>query len=98
MLRILERSCTTNQVFDQLFLKQDDGGDEDDLAEISSKLEDDVRLILLRPNERAIVERKIQKDKKHLEREIKKRKKMVGKIEKGKKKKETVVAVENGLP
>ena len=88
-LRILERSCTTNQVFDQLFLKQDDGGDEDDLAEISSKLEDDVRLILLRPNERAKVERKIQKDKKQLEREIKKRKKMVGKIKKGKKKKET---------
>jgi hypothetical protein len=47
-LRILERSCATNQAFDSLFLK-DDENDSDNLAEIASQLENDVRAVLLRP-------------------------------------------------
>lgn len=51
-LRILERSCATNQAFDDMFLKGKNGEDSD-LAEIASKLDNGVREILLRPQENA---------------------------------------------
>eukprot|EP00593_Proboscia_inermis_P009362 CAMPEP_0171303920 /NCGR_PEP_ID=MMETSP0816-20121228/13540_1 /TAXON_ID=420281 /ORGANISM="Proboscia inermis, Strain CCAP1064/1" /LENGTH=195 /DNA_ID=CAMNT_0011783569 /DNA_START=1 /DNA_END=588 /DNA_ORIENTATION=+ len=51
-LRILERSCATNQAFDDMFLSGKNGEDSD-LAEIASKLDNGVREILLRPQENA---------------------------------------------
>lgn len=64
--RILERSCETNQVFDSLFLKDttDDDDVSDNLAEISAKLEEDVRMVLLRPKESANMMDKQQKAEK----------------------------------
>jgi len=62
-LRILEKSCSTNQAFDSMFLNEDDG-DSDYLDAVATKLEDDVRFLLLPPNERAKakkVEKRIQK-------------------------------------
>ena len=50
-LKILERSCATNEAFDSLFLKEVHTDDSDDLAQIASQLEHDVREILLRPKE-----------------------------------------------
>ena len=55
-LRILERSCATNQAFDALFLNDDD----DDLAAIAQQLDEDVRTILLRPKDGLRAERKME--------------------------------------
>ena len=49
-MRILEKSCATNQAFDGIFLK-DNGEDDEDLAAISSQLEEDIHSILLSPDE-----------------------------------------------
>jgi len=52
-MRILEKSCSTNEAVDNLFLKDEgdiDGGDIS-LASIASQLEKDVRAILLSPSE-----------------------------------------------
>lgn len=64
--RILERSCETNQAFDSLFLKEGsaDDNDSNDLAGISAKLEEDVRMVLLRPKEGANMIRKQEKSEK----------------------------------
>ena len=59
-LRILERSCATNQAFDALFLNDDD----DDLAAIAQQLDEDVRTILLRPKDGLRAERKMEKAQK----------------------------------
>ena len=62
-MRILERSCSTNQTFDNLFLKEEDGsgGGDISLASIASQLEHDVRAILLSPSELSKVEKKVKK-------------------------------------
>jgi len=85
-LRILERSCETNKAFDSLFLTDADEENDRHFGEISSKLENDVRYILLRPKESASIERRQQKeDKKRREtkeKEDKKREKAKKKNEK----------------
>lgn len=53
-LRILERSCETNQAFDRLFLKEPEDT-SDYLEGIASQLESDVQSILLGPKENAKV-------------------------------------------
>merc|ERR1712085_112518 len=51
--RILEKSCETNQAFDDLFLKNgEDEDDDDSFDQIGKQLEIDV-LALLRPKESA---------------------------------------------
>jgi len=72
-LRILERSCATNQAFDDLFLKEGSNDrDIDDLDAIAEKLEHDVRSILLRPKESAKAEKHADKVTKRVGKEIKK--------------------------
>jgi hypothetical protein len=80
-LRILERSCATNQAFDSLFLKEGED-DSDDLAEIASTLENDVRAVLLRPKENADLMRKQQKANEKEEKEEKELRKVEEKDEK----------------
>jgi hypothetical protein len=65
-LRILEKSCATNQAFDQMFLTTSDNTDElDGLSQVGQQLEQDVREILLGPKESAKVIKKVAKrDKK----------------------------------
>ena len=54
-LRILEKSCATNQAFDSLFLEEDEDDDQNDnFAAIASQLERDVRAILLNPKDNKI--------------------------------------------
>ena len=64
--RILERSCETNQVFHSLFLKDTTDNDDvsDNLAEISAKIEEDMRMVLLRLKESANMMDKQQKTEK----------------------------------
>lgn len=66
-MRILEKSCATNEAFDGIFLKDDDDDDEgeDVLAAISSQLEEDIQSILLSKKEAA----KIEKRKSEMEKE-----------------------------
>ena len=94
-MRILEKSCSTNQAVDNLFLK-DEGGDNGidggdiTLASIASQLEKDVRAILLSPKEISKVEKTEKKlEKKQLkerEKEEKMRRKADRKDEKRKRK------------
>ncbi len=93
-MRILEKSCSTNQAVDNLFLK-DEGGDSIDggdisLASIASQLEKDVRAILLTPKEIGKVEktekRLEKKQLKEREKEEKMRRKADRKEEKRKRK------------
>jgi len=68
-LRILERSCSTNQAFDALFLNEEHDDDSDYLDSIATKLEGDV-CFLLPSKKRAKaekVERKIQKAEEKME-------------------------------
>ena len=83
-LRILERSCATNQAFDSLFLKKKKGKDNSndanaELDAIAAQLEEDVRSILLTSKESEIVEKtaeKIEKEQlKEQEKEEKRRRK-----------------------
>lgn len=64
-LRILERSCATNQAFDSLFLKKKKGEDSTDanteLDAIAAQLEEDVRSILLSSKESEIVQETVEK-------------------------------------
>jgi hypothetical protein len=65
-LRILEKSCATNQAFDNLFLKkknddEDDDGKNDELAAIAAQLEEDVRSLLLTSKESEKVEKTVEK-------------------------------------
>ena len=67
-LRILEKSCATNQAFDSLFLKNNDGEDSTnkELAAIAAQLEEDVRSILLSSKESEKVEKTMEKmEKEH---------------------------------
>ena len=67
-MRILEKSCATNEAFDGIFLKDNDDDDdegEDVLAAISSQLEEDIQSILLSKKEAA----KIEKRKSEIEQE-----------------------------
>ena len=52
-MRILEKSCSTNQAVDNLFLKEEYNDDDGDISleSIASQLEHDVRAILLSPKE-----------------------------------------------
>lgn len=88
-MRILEKSCATNQAFDSVFLKED-GEDEESLALISSRLEEDIYSILLSPKEADEVMKrrnKVEKRKaKIIEKEEKQRLKAVEKEAKLKRK------------
>jgi len=86
-LRILERSCETNQVFDSLFLKDetDDEDSSNQLAAISAKLEEDVRMVLLRPKESDSM---IRKQKKAVKKQQKDREKKERTQQKDRKKEE----------
>ena len=95
-MRILERSCSTNQSFDKLFLPDKEGGNGGgegnggiSLASIASQLDYDVRTILLSPSEISKVEKKVKKmEKKQLkerEKEEKKQRKADRKKEKRRK-------------
>lgn len=92
-MRILEKSCATNQAFDGMFLKDGNGEGEDDLAAISSQLQQDIQSILLSEKEAEKVMRrrnKIEKDKvRAIEKEEKERAKAVEKEQKRKRKLET---------
>lgn len=90
-LRILERSCSTNQAFDALFLNEEDDDDESGyLDSIAKKLEEDVCFLLLpskKKTKAAKLERKLQKAEarmekkrsKHDEKELRKRQKSIRK-------------------
>lgn len=62
-MRILERSCATNQAFDSLFLVDDGAEDGNELAAIARQLDSDVRAILLPPKEGAKEIKKMEKRK-----------------------------------
>ena len=90
-MRILEKSCATNEAFDGIFLKDDDDDEgedegEDVLAAISSQLEEDIRSILLSKKEAAKIERRkseMEKERmKAIEKEEKRRTKTMKKEEK----------------
>ena len=73
-MRILERSCSTNQAFDSLFLKRDvDAGI--DLQSIAFQLEQDVRAILLSPRDVSKVEKRVNKLEKRQQKDREKKKK-----------------------
>ena len=84
-LRILERSCATNQAFDSLFLKEDEE-DSQYLNLVATKLEDDVRYLLLSSNIRVKaekVEKKLQKaERKEIKKQQKQEKKELKKTQK----------------
>jgi len=80
-MRILERSCATNKVFDSLFLLED-GDMDSDLAAISAQLEEDIQSILLSPKESSKREKKIGRINKKLEKEREKERKMKRRAEK----------------
>ena len=65
-LRILEKSCATNQAFDSLFLKENPAGtiEKSNLTAIALQLDEDVRAILLRPKDGKRARRKIEKAQK----------------------------------
>jgi len=84
-IRILERSCETNQAFDSLFLK-DKEDTSDYLADISSQLENDVRSVLLGPKENEKALRKQQKIRKIQQRTEQREQRKQLKIEKQKQK------------
>jgi hypothetical protein len=71
-MRILERSCSTNRAFDNLFLKSNSGGDNINLDSIASQLERDVRAILLSPREISKAEKKEKKKEKKQQKELEK--------------------------
>jgi hypothetical protein len=82
-MRILERSCSTNQTFDKLFLHDKEGGNDGggnngdiSLASIASQLDHDVRTILLSPSEISKVEKKVKKMEKKQLKEREKEEKM----------------------
>jgi len=107
-MRILEKSCATNQAFDAVFLNNKsngnnaEGGDnnneeeEEYLASISSRLENDINSILLSPEDAERVTKRRQKlEKKRtraMEKEEKMRRKTKEKEEKLKKKLEKRMA------
>ena len=70
-MRIIEKSCSTNQAFDGLFLNEDDDVDEDLLA-ISTQLEEDIQSILLSPNDAEQVMKRREKVEKQQAKEEKK--------------------------
>lgn len=104
-LRILERSCSTNQAFDSLFLKEVDGTDSE-LDDIASQLEHDVRTILLDPKEIKKMEKNELKAEKKAQKAMKKTEKAVRKAEKKrqeakaklKEKKKHTKEKESGIP
>ena len=92
-MRILERSCSTNQTFDKLFLPDKEGGNgsgggngDISLASIASQLDHDVRTILLSPSEISKVEKKVKKMEKKQLKEREKEEKMQRKADRKKEK------------
>lgn len=82
-MRILERSCSTNQTFDKLFLKRDDGKDDSiNLDSIAAQLERDVRAILLSPRDISKVEKRVNKLEKKQQKEQEKSRKVKMKFDK----------------
>lgn len=86
-MRILERSCSTNQTFDKLFLKSD-GNDDVDLDSIANQLERDVRAILLSPRDMYKAEKRVEKMEKRQKKELEKEEKLQLKLDKKKAKQE----------
>ncbi|KAL7481204.1 hypothetical protein ACHAW6_006881 [Cyclotella cf. meneghiniana] len=84
-MRILERSCSTNQAFDSLFLKGD-GGNNINLTSIASQLESDVRAILLSPGDISKAEKRLKKQEKKQQKKREKEAKLEMKAVKKKKK------------
>lgn len=78
-MRILEKSCSTNQAVDNLFLKEegDDADGDISLESIASQLECDVRKILLSPSEIT----KAEKTEKKLEKKQRKEREQEEKIQ-----------------
>ena len=89
-LRILERSCATNQAFDKLFLKPaskcNPNGECQNLEVIADQLDRDVKQILLSPNEQEKADKREQKgirqENKALQKEEKTLQKVLQKEEK----------------
>ena len=54
-LRMLEKSCSTNQAFDAMLLTDEDHDDSEYLDSVARKLEEDVRFLLLPHEERETV-------------------------------------------
>jgi len=73
-MRILEKSCATNQAFDSMFLTEE-GSEDGDLDAIASQLDNDVREILLSPKERSKATKKVDKMKKKEQKAIQKKEK-----------------------
>lgn len=93
-MRILEKSCSTNEAVDNLFLKDDEDIDGVDisLASIASQLEQDVRAILLSPSEITKAEKTRKKlEKKQLKEREKEEKKQLKQREKYEKMRRKVV-------
>ncbi|KAL3770433.1 hypothetical protein ACHAWO_009513 [Cyclotella atomus] len=92
-MRILERSCATNAMFDNLFLKSGDSAasnarDDIDLESIAMQLERDVRAILLSPRDISKAEKREEKLEKKKEKVREKEEKLQRKEEKKKEKRE----------
>jgi len=83
-LRIIEKSCSTNEAFDGLFLNQDKADEEgdEDLAAISTQLEKDIQSILLSRRDAVKVKKQLKKNKKKQAKDKKKLKKEKFKAEK----------------
>jgi hypothetical protein len=83
-MRILERSCATNAMFDNLFLKRDaaNARDDVDLESIAMQLERDVRAILLSPRDISKAEKREGKLEKKKGKEREKERKLQMKVEK----------------
>jgi hypothetical protein len=83
-MRILERSCSTNQTFDKLFLNRDSNGKDDsiNLDSIAAQLERDVRAILLSPRDISKVEKRVNKLEKKQQKEQEKSRKVKMKFDK----------------
>lgn len=73
-MRILEKSCATNQAFDSMFLT-DEGSEDGDLAAIAFQLDNDVREILLPPKEMSKATKKVDKMKKKQQKAMQKEEK-----------------------
>ena len=82
-MRILERSCSTNQTVDSMFLREDaEEYDRIDLDSIAYQLERDVRAILLSQRDFSKAEKQVNKEVKRRRKEQKREDKMQFKLEK----------------
>lgn len=81
-MRILEKSCATNQAFDAIFLNEDgDDDEEDELRRISLQLEEDIHSILLSPKDAEAVKKRREKIEKRRAKAERKEEKLKAKAE-----------------